>query len=288
MVTRRALLAACGLQRVIAQVQKGNMFGNAESYERFMGRWSRLAAPLLVDYAGVDDRGSVLDVGSGTGALAFAIAETKRGVRVTGIDPSQEYVAYASSKNRFSDRVAFQVGDAQRLPFTDGTYAASVSLLVFNFIPDAAKALAEVRRVTQSGGVVSAAVWDYGGRMDMLRAFWDAATGVDSTADKLDEKHMPLCRAGHLASLWKQGGMKDVEERALEITMQFASFADYWEPFLLGQGPAGAYVRSRRADLREALREAVKARLRVRSETDALNLPARVWAVKGTVPGRRL
>lgn len=262
------------------------MFGDAEAYDRFMGRWSRLVAPLLMDFATVPDTGRVLDIGSGTGALAFEIAKRNAGQHVTGIDPSQQFVAYAISTNPFSDRTSFHVGDAQKLHFADATFAASLSLLVFNFIPDPEKALREVRRVTQPGGCVSAAVWDYGELMGMLRAFWDAAVDVDASAEILDEKHMPLCRAGELSQLWKQCGLENVLEQPLDFTMRFDSFTDYWDPFLLGQGPAGAYLRTVRSDRLQALRGAVKQRLSLPSEGDAFALPARVWAVRGTVPIR--
>ena len=108
------------------------MFGDAEAYERFMGRWSSLLAPLLVDFADVRDTGRVLDVGSGTGALAFSIAKLRIHCQVSGIDPSKEYVGYAESRNPFPDRARFQIGDAQQLRFADATFENSLSLLVFN------------------------------------------------------------------------------------------------------------------------------------------------------------
>jgi SAM-dependent methyltransferase len=263
------------------------MFEDAEAYERFMGRWSRLVAPRLVDLTGLPERGRILDVGSGTGSLAFAVAERKQQARVSGIDPSREYVAYATSRNSFGDRVGFEVGDAQRLRFPDATFDGAVSLFVFNFIPDPKKALLEIRRVTRPGGRISAAVWDYGAGMRMLRTFWDAAVAVDPAAEKLDEAHMPLCRAGELPALWRQCGVEDVREQSIDITMRFDSFADYWDPFLLGQGPAGAYVRRLNHDALQALRNEVKRRLSVSAEDASLALPARVWSVFGAVAKRR-
>jgi SAM-dependent methyltransferase len=283
MVSRRGFLALSA-----AGALHGQMFGDAEAYDRFMGRWSRLVAPLLVDFAALRDGGRVLDIGSGTGALAFEVIRRKTSSRVTGVDPSKEYVAYAASKNPAPGRAEFEVGDAQALTFADATFAASVSLLVFNFIPDPAKALREARRVTRPGGPVAAAVWDYGDRMRMLRVFWDAVVETDPDAVKRDEKNMPLCRQGELSKLWKEGGLENVREQALEITMAFASFADFWDPFLLGQGPAGAYVRALQPDRVQALRSAVKRRLAITSESDRLSLPARVWAVRGTVPSARV
>ena len=262
------------------------MFGDAEAYERFMGRWSSMLAPLLTDFAGLSDIGRALDVGSGTGALAFSISRRHPRCRVTGIDPSKEYVDYATSRNPFPGRAEFQVGDAQRLRFADATFDNSLSLLVFNFIPDRKAALAEVTRVTKPGGRVSAAVWDYGAGMRMLRVFWDAVVAVDPAAEKLDESHMPLCRAGELAAFWKQGGLERVDERPLDFTMRFASFADYWEPFLLGQGPAGAYARKLDHDRRQALRSELKRRLNLKAEDVPFSLSARAWAVRGLVGPR--
>src|SRR5262245_31553627 len=133
------------------------MFANAEAYERFMGRWSRLVAPLLVRFSDAPRAGRVLDIGSGIGTLAVEVAD--RGVReqVIGIDPSQEFVAYATSRNSLPDRVRFRLADAQDLPFPEASFDACLSLLVFNFIPDPEKALREARRVTVPEGRIAAA-----------------------------------------------------------------------------------------------------------------------------------
>ena len=203
---------------------------------------------------------------------------------ILGIDPSKEYVAYANSRNRFPDRAAFEIGDAQQLPYPGASFDASLSLLVFNFIPDPAKALGELRRITKPGGVIAAAVWDYGAGMRMLRAFWDAAVTIDPGAEKLDEKHMPLCRAGELSDLWKRGGLENIREQPLEIAMKFPSFADYWDPFLLGQGPAGSYAARLAPGQVQALRAEVRRRLSLPAEDAPFVLPSRVWAVRGTVP----
>jgi SAM-dependent methyltransferase len=262
------------------------MFGDAEAYEKFMGRWSRLLAPLLVNFTDFPDCGQVLDVGSGTGALAFSIAALKSQCKVVGIEPSKEYVGYADSQNRFRGRASFQIGDAQQMQFTDATFDNSLSLLVFNFIPDRMKALREFSRVTKPGGCVSAAVWDYSQGMRMLRVFWDAARAIDRSADQFDESHMPLCHAGELADLWKQGSLERVTEQPLDINMRFASFADYWEPFQLGQGPAGAYVQRLDQTRRQALHDEVKRRLALSKDNVPFPLPARAWAVRGFVPHR--
>ncbi len=251
------------------------MFTNAEAYERFIGRWSRILAPFLVRFSGVTDNTRVLDVGCGTGALTAAILAAHPRCRVTGIDPSDAYIDYARG-HLGTGNVELETGDAQKLRFPDAQFDASLALLVFNFIPDRGKALAEVRRVTRPGGSVSAAVWDYSDGMRMLRVFFDAAGELDPAAKAVDEKDMPLCKKGELGQLWRSGGLSRVEEKALEFEMAFPTFEDYWTPFLQGQGPAGRYV----AGLDTAGRKALENRLRERLKAP-ITLLARAWAVRG-------
>lgn len=260
-----------------------SMFANADAYEQFMGRWSRLLAPLLLEFANIPDGWRILDVGSGTGSLAIEIAVRRPHCRIVGIEPSEEYVAYAKAQVP-NATVHFEVGNAQQLAFADAEFDASLSLLVFNFIPDPRKALAELRRVTRPGGQICAAIWDYGDRMQMLRIFWDAAVELDVSAQVADEKYMPLCRSGELTALWKEGGLTNVEEQPLEIAMQFRSFDDFWRPFLTGQGPAGAYVERLDPERRIELRDHVKRLLVKSAQQRAFELRGRAWAIRGTAP----
>ncbi len=258
------------------------MFSEAQAYERFMGRWSRTLAPLLVMFAGVRDGDTVLDVGSGTGALAEAVANAAPSSRVVGIDPSAAYVALAQAQQ---DRVLvrFEVGDAQRMRFDAATYDCTLSLLALTFIPDGRRAVAEMARVTKPGGTVAAAVWDYGEGMEMLRAFWDEAVALAPADAARDERNLPLCRRGDLARLWREQGLQNVTEEGLTIETRFTSFDDFWTPFLEKQGPAGAYVASLTPSAREALRLRLHRRLAGAGGTGSVVMHARAWAVRGTV-----
>jgi SAM-dependent methyltransferase len=262
---------------------EAKMFNMREGYERFMGRWSRLLAPAYIAFAGVRDGERVLDVGTGTGSVASALAGAMPSSEVVGIDPSEALVAYAKS-NTCSDRVRFEVGDAQALRHKDASFDQAMSLLVMNFVPDHEKALAEMRRVTRPGGTVSACVWDYNAGMEMLRFFWDEAVALDPAMEPKDERHMKLSREGELGVLWRKAGLTDVQERALTIEQRYASFGDYWEPFLGGAGPGGAYVVSLTDEARRQLEARLQKRLLGDRPDSAFTLSARAWGVRGTVP----
>ena len=262
------------------------MFGEADAYERFMGRWSRQLAPAFVQFASVHDGDSVLDAGSGTGALASVVAEANPLARVTGVDPSTAYVQHAQG-HAGSERLQFVVGDVQSLQMSNATFDKALSFLVLNFVPDAERAVREMIRVTRDGGIVAAAVWDYGWRMEMLRAFWDEAVALNPAAAVRDERHMPLCTRGELSTLWHVTGLDAVEEQALSITLEFSSFADYWAPFLGGQGPAGAYVASLSRAERAALESRLRRRLLETRRDGPFALSARAWAVRGTIGTNR-
>jgi SAM-dependent methyltransferase len=257
------------------------MFSEGQGYEHFMGRWSRQLAPLLVRFAGVRDGDSVLDVGSGTGALVAAVQEAAPSSRIVGIDSAAPYAALARSQQG-STLVDFEVGDAQRMRFEAATFDRTLSLLVLNFVPDVRKALAEMKRVTKSNGTVAAAVWDYDEGMEMLRAFWDEAVALSPANAARDERNMPLCRRGELAALWREQGLQDVVEEGLTVETRFASFNEFWTPFLERQGPAGAFAASLSAAERETLRLRLHQRLLGGSSDKAIVMHARAWAVRGT------
>ena len=165
------------------------------------------------------------------------------------------------------------------LPSSDAAFDRALPILVLNFVPDPAAALQQMIRVTRPGGVVAAAVWDYGHGMQMLRTFWDAAVALDPDAARRDERHMPLCTRRSLTDLWRTHGLLDIHEQPLTIEMAFASFDDYWQRFLGGKGPAGVYLSS----LAESARQALESRLREHLGETGFTLEARAWAVRGIV-----
>jgi len=256
-------------------------WGSGEDYESLMGRWSRLLAPRFLEWARSPLDTEILDVGCGTGALSDALLH--RGAQaVVGVDPSPRYIEFASAHLGGRGNASFKVGNAMDLPFSNGRFGAAVSNLVLNFIPDPLRAAREMRRVVRAGGSVAACVWDYAGRMDMLRNFWDAAVALDPDARNLDEGvRFSICNPENLAKLFRETGLSEVEVTNVDLPMRFANFEGYWRPFLGGQGPSGGYTMSLSEERRKDLRERLRSRLRP-TDDGSIALTARAWAVRGT------
>lgn len=265
------------------KIRVGSMWANAEAYDKLMGRWSERLAPLLIDFAGVRDGDRLLDVGCGTGSLSRTLARLMPRSEVVGTDPASPYIAYAR-RRLASLKVRYEVGDAQDLTYPDASFDKCLSLLVLNFIPNARRAVQEMRRVSRPGGWVAAAVWDYGQGMTMLRSLWDAAVALDPETESRDERHMPFCRQGELAALWNESGLQEVEETALVIRQDFEAFEDYWAPFLATVGPSGSYVTSLPPERQEMLRERLRGMLLGGTPDQPFTLEARAWAVRGMTP----
>lgn len=239
-------------------------------------------AEHFLDWLGPEPRLAWLDVGCGTGALAAAICRVAAPAAVVACDPSAPFVDHA--RTRMTDpRISVAIAGVDALPERPGGFDRVVSGLVLNFLPDPGQAVARMRARTRPGGVVAAYVWDYAGRMEFLRAFWDEAVAVDAAASTLDEgARFPLCRPEALETVFRRTGVRDVTAGALEIATRFASFADYWQPFLGGTGPAPAYVASLSVEKREELRGRLERRLAT-APGGAVHLVARAWAVRGAV-----
>ena len=135
--------------------------------------------------------------------------------------------------------------------------------------------LGEMARVTRSGGVVVASVWDHGGGRGPLGVFWSVARELDSTV--ADESHFAGAREGHLVELFKAADLRSVDSTMLSADLEMPSFHAWWEPFTLGVRPAGAYVSSLDPLRRDALRD----RCHARHRSEPFTIEARAWAARG-------
>ena len=244
----------------------------ADSYDRFMGRYSVPLAPLLVDFAGVAPGGRVLDVGCGPGALIGELVRRLGADAVSAVDPSEPFVAAARERH---EGVDVRLASAERLPYGDDEFDVALAQLVVHFMADPVAGLRELGRVTRPGGVVAACVWDHAGGGGPLSGFWAAARELDLEVE--GEAELAGAREGHLGELFAQVGLDAVEETVLEVAVEHASFDDWWEPFTFGVGPAGAYLGGLDEERRARLRE----RCRAATPAGPVVVTARAWAARG-------
>lgn len=258
---------------------------SGDGYELTMGRWSRRLAEPFLDFCGCSDGETVLDAGCGTGSLTFALAQRARHVRIECIDLSPVYVEHATQRNH-DPNIIFRVGDICALPFADASFDRVVSLLVLHFVPDAQRAVSELRRVARPGATVAAAVWDARGGLVAHRIFLDAAAALDRTGNEFRARSFtrPMTRPGELSAAWRAAGFVDVRETMLAIRMEFASFDDYWTPYLGKDGPGPQYMATLSPAQQERLRDAVRAAY-IDGEPDGPRSYAAIaWAVAGAAP----
>lgn len=252
---------------------------SADSYDYFMGRWSRLIALEFLKWLQLPSDLNWLDLGCGTGALSQMIYKHSKPSHLTCIDPSAEFLAQA--KDKLDNEGEFLVGSAENIPMGDKTVDVAVSGLALNFIPESGSALDEIKRILNPGGILAAYVWDYSDRMDLLRYFWDAAKLIDPDSAALDEGvRFPICNKDNLKNTFQQADLNEVEVTTLDITTVFKDFNDYWDPFLGGQGPAPGYLASLNPDLQIELMNKIRNNLPFEPD-GSIKLIARAFAAKG-------
>jgi SAM-dependent methyltransferase len=243
-----------------------------DAYDRYMGRYSRLLAPQLADFAGVCAGQRVLDVGCGPGALTAELVKRLGVAAVSAVDPSAPFVAATAERHPGVD---VRLAAAEQLPFQDAVFDASLAQLVVLLMENPKLGVEEMVRVTRKRGVVAACVWDYAGGRGPISALWDAARELDPKI--VDESHLAGVREGHLAELFEAAGLQEVDEAVHSISVEHSSFDEWWEPLTLGVGPAGGYVAgldlTRQAQLRERCRENLP--------TAPFLLTAYAWAARG-------
>lgn len=254
-----------------------------DPYEQYVGRWSQLVAREFLAWLDLPSSLRWLEVGCGTGALTAAIAEQCRPSRLIGIDPSEGFLAKARA--RLGTSATFHVANAMDIPVPDAEADVVVSGLVLNFVPNTAVALSEMRRAVVPGGTIAGYVWDYAGKMELMRHFWDAAVALDPAARELDEGvRFPLCRPEALESAFRNANLAAVAVVPIEVPTRFRDFDDYWSPFLGGQGPAPSYAMSLNEASRNRLRDRIRERLPTQPD-GSIPLVARAWAIRSLVPG---
>jgi len=244
----------------------------ADAYDSFMGRFSVQLSAQLADLAGIERGQRVIDVGSGPGALTTELVRRLGPDAVAAADPSEPFVEAARERHPGVD---VRLAPAEDLPFDNDSFDAALAQLVVHFMADPIAGLAEMTRVTHSGGVVAACVWDLAGGRAPISPFWQAARELNPHTT--DESSLAGARDSHLAELFTEAGLRDVDQSELSSTVEYKTFEEWWQPYTLGVGPAGAHVESLDDEQVAELRE----RCRRLLPEPPFALTAYAWAVRG-------
>jgi trans-aconitate methyltransferase len=246
-----------------------------DSYTQFMGRFSGPLAREFVDALGVTRGQRALDVGCGTGELTRVLIERLGVDAVAAADPSAPFVE--SVRDTYPD-LTVKLAGAEELPFGDAEFDVVLAQLVVLFMADPSRGIAEMIRTAKPGGVIGANVWDHGGGNGPLSPFWEAVRST--AADVPDESHLAGVHEGQLAAMFMAAGLLEVTSTVLTITLHFEAFDEWWKPFLLGVGPAGAYVASLDLDGQARVREACAQRM----GAGPFDASASAWTAWGRKP----
>jgi SAM-dependent methyltransferase len=256
-------------------------FADGEGYERFMGRWSRAAGRLFLDWLSLSSKLKWLDVGCGTGAFTEIIKQSSGASEIVAIDPSAAQVSYAQSRQSAAG-IQFQVVDARLMPFANERFDVAVSALVLNFIPDREKAVAEMRRVVRAGGTAAAYVWDFANRRGTSQHLHSAVMELEGPGYRPAELNAESTTPENLKALFVAAGLTDVVTRSFEISVIHRDFDDYWDSHTKFASPIGSHIQSMTEENRQRLKQMVRARLPI-DDHGAISFTAWINAVKGSV-----
>lgn len=261
------------------------MFTKRPDMNSLWGDGVRKLAPLFIDFAGLADGERILDVGCGTGSLTFEIPKAANVAEIAAIDFSPVFVQEALRRNT-DTRIKIQQADACELPFQDQAFDRAMALLVLHFVPETGKAVAEMRRVVRSGGVVAAAVWDHYGGMPGMRMMVDTVAALSEAGRQLRSRYcfQPMMQPGEMKRTFVQQGLKDIAETQLLIRMDYQHFEDFWAPIAAGEGPLGRFMMTLDATRRTQTDTAVREAYEAGKADGPRSFVSVAWACRGTVP----
>ena len=257
------------------------LFTDGAAYERLMGRWSCLVGEGFLDWLDVPKGLKWLDVGCGNGAFTEELIARCAPATVIAIDPSDDQLAYARTRPG-AKMAQFQVGDAQKLPFGDGGFDVAIMALVISFLPDPAKAVAEMARVIRPGGWVASYMWDLPGGGAPVTPIYAAVKSLGSVPPL--RPNPAVSRQEAMQDLWERAGLEAIDTRVIRIPVAYADFDDFWDSNAVPVGPQGKLIHGMSPSARDQLRTRLRDQLPAASDGRIIyELFAN--AVKGRVPG---
>ncbi len=193
-------------------------------------RWRQ----FMVSRVSVPAGGRVLDVATGTGAVAIELARWT-GAGIVGLDQSEPMIRGAierASRPDLDGRIRFVLGQGERLPFPESTFDAVTFTYLLRYVDDAASTLVELARVLRVGGTLANlefhvprnAVWraawrlytrgvmPLAGRL-VSRSWYDVGRFLGPSISKFYERY-PL---GYQLTMWRAAGLSDVQARLMSL-----------------------------------------------------------------------
>ncbi len=238
-------------------------FDDGATYERFMGRWSRAAGTVFLNWMSLPAGLRWLDVGCGTGAFTELILDTCSPAAVSAVDPAKGQIDYVL-RQPLAQRAEFRVADAQALPFPDATFDVVASAIVINFIEDRPRVLAEMHRVARPGGVVAEYVWDFAGD---LGPNWPLRLGMrEIGAEVREPPGADDTTLLALKALFAGAGSEEITTRTIEVSVDFPNFDDFWQAQTPSLHPVTKIIAALSSADRSQLIDRVRAQLDARPD----------------------
>lgn len=255
-------------------------FTDGVAYERFMGRWSRTVGSAFLEWLAPPAHARWLEVGCGTGVFTDVLLKAGSPDEVIAVDPSRSQIEYAIRQTG-TRQVQFQIADAQALPFADASFDIVVSALVINFIADRTRGLAEMRRVARPGGIIAGYVWDF---TSYRSPSWPLRLGLRRFG--VDTPDVPGTDDSSLAALellFERNGLQAVATRAIESSLTYPDFADFWDAQTPSYSPMTRSITSMTRDDRKRLIRIVKEETPTRPD-GVIEYSARAHAIRARRP----
>jgi SAM-dependent methyltransferase len=254
-------------------------FDDGAGYERMMGKWSRLAGGVFLDWLKPASGLRWIDVGCGNGAFTELLAERCAPAEIQGVDPSEAQLAFARTRHT-AGIAQFQKGDAMALPFADNSFDAAAMALVIFFVPEPAAGVAEMARVVRPGGTIASYAWDIEGGGFPVEPVLAELRGMGFPP--IRPPSSAASRMENLRALWTGAGLDRIETREIAVQRTFTDFDDFWTTALLGAS-VKATVATMTPDQLEQVKERVRKQLGA-GHGKPVTLGARANAIRGQVP----
>lgn len=251
----------------------------ADGYHSFFSAITTRTIEPLLDAAAVGRGSRVLDVATGPGYVAGAAVA--RGAEATGVDVAAEMVELAA---RLHPRARFVQGDAERLPFDDGSFDAAVANFAILHVGRPELAASELTRVVCAGGKVALTIWDAPHRSRLMGVFVDAVAAAGAAPPSTVPSGPDFFRfadEGELVGLLVDAGLADVEAETVEFRHRVAGVEELWDGMLGGTVRIRALIEAQSEQTKREIRTAFDRLIAEYDSRDGIELPVSVKLASG-------